>query len=213
MSENYKSDLKIIVIGQSGTGKTSFTKRWTQDLFEDFYSATIASEFSMKIVESYGKLYKIKLWDIGGQDKSFALAKIFAKDCFGCVVVSDSTDLNSLDSALKWQKLVLNETKFIDGDNIPFILVQNKIDLIENRKEFKKIEEKTKNIAENNNFEKYFMTSVKQNINVDESMTFLIDAIVSRLNKFSQENHNEPKEKKIKLVNDKILEGSDKKCC
>ena len=55
----FRSDLKIIVIGTSGTGKTSFVNKWTKNIFSDTYKATIVSEFGFKIFEENGKLYRI----------------------------------------------------------------------------------------------------------------------------------------------------------
>ena len=93
MSEAFRSDLKIIVIGNSGTGKTSFVNRWTKNIFSDTYKATIVSEFGFKIFEADGKLYRIQLWDLAGQDKNAMVTKIFAKDSHGCIVMADATNL------------------------------------------------------------------------------------------------------------------------
>ena len=49
---NFRSDLKIIVIGTSGTGKTSFVNKWTKNIFNEAYKATIVSEFGFKIFEN-----------------------------------------------------------------------------------------------------------------------------------------------------------------
>jgi small GTP-binding protein len=87
----FRSDLKIIVIGTSGTGKTSFVNKWTRNIFSDTYKATIVSEFGFKIFEDDGKLYRIQLWDLAGQDKNAMVTKIFAKDAHGCVIMSDAT--------------------------------------------------------------------------------------------------------------------------
>ena len=92
MSSQFSSDLKIIVIGTSGTGKTSFVNKWTKNIFSDTYKATIVSEFGFKIFEENGKLYRIQLWDLAGQDKNAMVTKIFAKDAHGCVVMSDATN-------------------------------------------------------------------------------------------------------------------------
>ena len=189
MTQNIRTDLKILVVGHSGTGKTSFVRRWTKDEFKETYQATIVSEFGFKIHESKGNLYRIQLWDIGGQDKSPSMAKIFSRDSHGCVIISDSTDLKTLEDTLNWQKLVSDETNFIDGGKLPFVLVQNKVDLIESREEFEKIENETKNVCEMNNFEKYFMTSVKQSVNVEEAMSFLIDKIIERLEKHAEDGN------------------------
>ena len=92
MSAGFRSDLKIIVIGTSGTGKTSFVNKWTKNIFSDTYKATIVSEFGFKIFEQEGKLYRIQLWDLAGQDKNAMVTKIFAKDAHGCVVMADATN-------------------------------------------------------------------------------------------------------------------------
>ena len=94
---SYRSDLKIIVIGTSGTGKTSYVNKWTKNLFSDTYKATIVSEFGFKIFEEQGKLYRIQLWDLGGQDKNSQITKIFAKDSHGCVIVADAMRPNGLE--------------------------------------------------------------------------------------------------------------------
>ena len=93
----FRSDLKIIVIGTSGTGKTSFVNKWTKNIFSDSYKPTIVSEFGFKVFEHEGKLYRIQLWDLAGQDKNAMVTKIFAKDAHGCVVMSDATNSQTRD--------------------------------------------------------------------------------------------------------------------
>ena len=214
MTQNIRTDLKILVVGHSGTGKTSFVRRWTKDEYKETYQATIVSEFGFKIHESKGNLYRIQLWDIGGQDKSPSMAKIFSRDSHGCVIISDSTDLKTLEDTLNWQKLVSDETNFIDGGKLPFVLVQNKVDLIESREEFEKIENETKNVCEMNNFEKYFMTSVKQSVNVEEAMSFLIDKIIERLEKHAEDGNiifnDQKKRETIRIRNSNV---NDKQAC
>jgi small GTP-binding protein len=92
---SYRSDLKIIVIGTSGTGKTSYVNKWTKNLFSDTYKATIVSEFGFKIFEEQGKLYRIQLWDLAGQDKNAMVTKIFAKDAHGVVVMADASNIET----------------------------------------------------------------------------------------------------------------------
>ena len=54
-TNQFRSDLKIIVIGTSGTGKTSFVNKWTKNIFSDTYKAKIVSEFGFKIFKDNGK--------------------------------------------------------------------------------------------------------------------------------------------------------------
>ena len=87
--------VKIIVIGTYGTDKTGFVNRWTKNIFNETYKATIVSEFGFKIFEDNGKLYRVQLWDLAGQDKNAMVTKIFAKDAHGCVVMSDATNIQT----------------------------------------------------------------------------------------------------------------------
>jgi small GTP-binding protein len=217
MTQNIRTDLKILVIGSSGTGKTSFVKRWTKDEFKDNYKTTVVSEFGFRIYELGEKFYRIQLWDIGGQDKSPVMAKIFTRDSHGCVVVSDATDIKTLEDSLNWKNLMSKEANFIDGQKLPFILVQNKIDLIESREEFQKIEKETKDKCEYI-FDKYFMTSVKNNVNVEESMTFLIKKIIGRLEKYAEKGNiifDEQKKRKTILIRNRDTNenGNENLCC
>ena len=95
-NNNTKNEIKIIVIGDSATGKTSFVNKWTKDTFSEQYKATIVSEFSFKVYEYKGKFYRIQLWDLAGQDKNTCITKIFSKNSHGCIIVCDITNKESI---------------------------------------------------------------------------------------------------------------------
>ena len=218
MSRAIKTDLKILVIGSSGTGKTSFVQRWTKGEFSGNYKPTVVSEFGFKIFEYNNRTYRIQLWDIGGQDKSPSMAKIFARDSHGCVVLSDVTKKETLQNTLNWKKVVSDESKFVDGEKLPFILIQNKIDLINDKNELEEIENETKNISENNEFAKYYMASVKENINVDESMQFLIANIIERLENYASVGNEVFEDQKQRETlqldrNSSVRSRKKEKCC
>ena len=182
-SNSINNDLKIIVIGNSGTGKTSLVKRWIGNDFEPT-KPTIASEFSTKIYKKGENFYRVHIWDIGGQDKSTAVTKIFAKDSHGCIVVCDINDEKTFEQTASWKSVVEDECIFTDGGTIPFLLLRNKVDLIENEDNKKELEKETKNFCDENEFVKSFLTSAKENINVNESLSFLLDHIIQRLNDY-----------------------------
>lgn len=216
MSSEIRANLKLLVIGSSGTGKTSLVQRWTKNEFSGDHRPSIVSEFGFKLFEYKNKQYRIQLWDIGGQDKSPSMAKIFSRDSHGCVIISDATNLKTLEETLVWQKLVSDEAKFIDGGKLPFVLVQNKVDLIENREEFENIENETKKISEFNLFENYFMTSVKQNVNVEEAMTFLIEKIIERLEKYASTGNiifNDQKTRETIRIRNSSVSNKKNSCC
>ena len=88
-------DIKIIVIGNSGTGKTKLVNKYTKNFFDDEYKQTIVSQFGFKKYQKDEKLYRIQLWDLAGNDKNYMVTKIFAKDAYGCIIISDATDIKT----------------------------------------------------------------------------------------------------------------------
>jgi len=209
MTQN-ETDIKIIIIGCSGVGKTSFVQRWIKGYFEKSYRPTIVSDFQYKILEWRGKCYRILLWDIGGQDKTPSMAKIFTRDSHGCIVINDISKKDNINETMKWKKVVYDESAFIDGDKLPFILIQNKIDLLDGDKDYlNEVMNESQKLVDNGDFIGYFMTSVKENINIDEPIKFLIDNIIDRLDKF-QSNRN-PEFIESKVRNTYRLEKNNKK--
>jgi len=217
MSKNIRADLKILVIGSSGTGKTSFVQRWTKGQFNDYHKPTIVSEFGFKIYEYKENKYRIQLWDIGGQDKSPSMAKIFARDSHGCLVLSDCTKPESFQDTLDWKNVMNKESVFVDGAKLPFVLVQNKIDLIEEKKDLDEIENKTKELSEQNEFVKYYLTSVKENVNVEETMNYLIGNIIDRLEEYAKKGgevfNDQRKRSNITLRASSNAKDKKSNCC
>jgi len=243
------TDLKIIIVGNSDTGKTSFANRWTKGEFTSVYKATIASEFSYKIYEIKGKYYRIQLWDIAGQDKSIKVTRVFCNDAHGVIVLSDVTKKRELKETLLWKNSISDCCKFLDGSELPMILVENKIDLLEGDIEQNIINTIKKgssiddyvnagdynsnslsksngtidintNITNNNEFVGRFRTSVKNNINVNEAMSFLIEYIIEKLEKVSQEEINNIKKNRSNNITidkdrrpSKVIEEKKKNCC
>ena len=206
MNKNTKNELKIIVVGNSGTGKTSFVNKWIKDTFDETYKATIVSEFSYKIVDYKDKSYKIQLWDLAGMDQNICITKIFSKDSHGCIVVSDITDEKTLTECVKWKNTVDETTKFLDGTNIHSILIRNKVDLLENENNNDE-EDKMKEFCEKNQFLRCFITSAKTGTNIEEAMNFLISTIIDKMEKITTSGSN-PFEKDRKSL---VLQSSKHK--
>ena len=217
--KNTKNELKIIVIGDSGTGKTSFVNKWTKDSYSDTYKPTIVSEFAYKIFEFKGKFYRIQIWDLAGQDKNTAITKIFSKDSHGCLVLCDITNKESLEDTLKWKGSVDEIARFLDGGMLPCVLVQNKIDLVD--ESVAKDDEEIKKFANENKFDNYFRTSVKMGIGIDECMEYLIKNIIERsekINKDGDKNLFEKDKKNMVLERKKPNENNNNRsmkngCC
>ena len=209
-----KNELKIIVVGNSGTGKTSFVRKWIKNKFEENYQATIVSEFSYKIIENKGKYYKIQLWDLAGQDQNSCITKIFSRNSHGCIVLTDITDEKSLNESIKWKNSVDDISKFIDGDYLPSILLQNKIDLIDEN-DIHKFDERINDYCNKGIYIQSFKTSAKLGINIEECMIYLINHIIGRMDKFSKDKSIFDKERKsiVLLKNKNNDENNSNDCC
>ena len=218
--KGFRSDLKIIVIGTSGTGKTSFVNKWTKNIFSETYKATIVSEFGFKIFEYEQKLYRIQLWDLAGQDKNAMITKIFAKDAHGVIVLCDATNRLTREETTKWKNSVDECATFLDGGRIPCILVENKIDLLSDNSDDGDLTQ----FSEKNDFIGCFRASAKTGENINESMEFLIKNIIKRMEEMNKEGNEQGKEDvfdknkrtSVRLETNKhtnVMKKKKDKCC
>ena len=175
---NIITEIKIIIIGKSGSGKTSYVNRWIKNTFNETYKSTIVSEFSHKTYIFKNKTYKINLWDLAGQDHFNSLIKAFCKEAKGCITMADILLPSSLNDALNWKKTLDENETLADGSNIPNILILNKYDLISSeKKDFNVIEE----FVKKNKFDAWFKTSAKTGENIKESMDTLLEIVINKL--------------------------------
>ena len=208
-----ETDLKIIVLGNSGTGKTTLVKRW-MGVETDSIKPTIVSEYSTKVFTYNDKIYRIQFWDIGGQDKSIAVAKVFSKDSHGCILVSDVSNNQTLEDSVGWKSTIEDDCKFVDGGKIPFLLLRNKIDKLKTEEEKESLEKETKIFSQENEFDLYALTSALNDINVKESINSFVEHIIDRLNRYLNKGNTISDRESIRLKNKVgIREQKRKKCC
>ena len=208
--KNIKQDLKIIVVGNAGTGKTSFVNKWTKNIYNENYKATIVSEFGYKIHEHKGRVYRIQLWDLAGQDKNTAMTKIFCKDSHGVIILSDISNSSTLQATSNWKKVVDDNVTFFDGSPLPMMLIQNKIDLIEpEERNFEELED----FSKRNGYLKCYQTSVKLSLNVFESMNDFIGAVIDKTEDINDKDLKKNEGSSIIIKSSKKKESTNKKCC
>ena len=175
-----RTDIKIVILGSSGTGKTSFCNLWINNTFSEEYKATVMSEFSFKMYNYKGNYYKVQIWDLAGQDKNIYTSKVFTKGSHGCLILYDTQDKKSFENTIKWKKSIDDNATFVDGAPLPIVLVQNKIDLVK-AEELEGDEDELKKFVDENGFLTFTRTSCKNNQNVNETMDFLLANIIDRL--------------------------------
>ena len=183
-----RTDIKIVVLGNSGTGKTSFCNLWVNNEFNEEYKPTIMSEFSFKMYNYKGNYYKVQIWDLAGQDKNIYTSKVFTKGAHGCLILYDAENQESFENTTKWKKSIDDNTTFVDETPLPITLVQNKIDLVD-PENLEKDEEELKKFVEDNGFLTFSRTSCKNKQNINETMDHLLSNIIDRLEEYHKKNN------------------------
>ena len=110
MSEKEAVQCKVVLIGESGVGKTSIINRYTANTFSGVLTATPGASFTAKVVnfKEYDQTIKFEIWDTAGQEKYRALAKVFYKNAAVCILVYDITRKTSFEELKKYW---INEIK------------------------------------------------------------------------------------------------------
>ena len=205
-AETFGNDLKVILVGNASTGKTSIVDRYIKNIFINKKEATIAPNSLSKLIRKNNVIYRLHIWDIPGQDKSPALTSIFCKDSHGIIFCCDALVEQSRNDILTWIKSI---KEFIDISDLPMIIMENKCDLLGDENDYNKGIEELKSFSDNNNFLGAFRTSALNGYNVENAINFLVDDII---NKIENNKSNNTPNTSIKLHETKEEQNS-KRCC
>ncbi|KAL9649059.1 hypothetical protein ABK040_008436 [Willaertia magna] len=119
-SWNYDILAKILIVGDSGTGKSSLLVRYSDDEYHDNQITTIGVDFKIHTKQlDDGRILKAQLWDSAGQEAYSSIVSSFYRLSHGVMIVFDLTREKSFKNVTKW----LNQIKDKVQDNIPIVLV------------------------------------------------------------------------------------------
>ena len=129
MNPDYDYLFKILLIGNSGVGKSSLLLRFSDDTFTGNFMPTIGVDFKIRTLEVDGKTIKLQIWDTAGQERFKTITNSYYKGAHGIIVTYDVTDKESYKNIDNW----MNEVEKHASDNVSRILVGNKSDLEDSR--------------------------------------------------------------------------------
>ena len=202
MSELY---LKIVLIGDTFTGKTSLLLKYTDNAFPEMHIATIGVEFKEKSFMLNNRKITLQIWDTSGQERFRSLTQNFYRNADGILFVFDVTNKDSFDHIKNW--LMDSQEVNLDAKKI---LIGNKIDLLEQRVITK---EKMEQFGEKKDMKSY-ETSAKTGENVDKIFTEITELILANT---SEEKINElyQRDKQNTSISSEDSRGKiiKKKCC
>ena len=160
--ETEENNFKIVLVGESGVGKTSIISQFVDQIFEDDLQTSTGGSFSSKTLTfNNGKTIKLEIWDTAGQERYRALTKIFYKNALAAVLVYDITRKQSFEELKNYW---IKQIKESAPENIILAIAANKSDLLD-REQVN--EDEARNFAKENNA-LFYETSAKNSIGVNE---------------------------------------------
>ncbi|KAE9597433.1 putative small GTPase superfamily, P-loop containing nucleoside triphosphate hydrolase [Lupinus albus] len=129
MNPEYDYLFKLLLIGDSGVGKSCLLLRFADDSYLDSYISTIGVDFKIRTVEQDGKTIKLQIWDTAGQERFRTITSSYYRGAHGIIVVYDVTDQESFNNVKQW----LSEIDRYASENVNKLLVGNKCDLTANK--------------------------------------------------------------------------------
>jgi len=173
IEENFETTLKLIVVGNGQVGKTSMITRYAKGVFTNEYKKTLAVDFLEKntYLRNTGEEIIFHLWDTAGQEEYDQLTKQYYKGAGACIIAFSTVDRASFDAIESWYQKVTAEC-----GNILMVLVQNKVDLMDDAK---MSTNEVEHIARKLRL-KLYRTCVKDNLNIDDVFQHLGEQFIFR---------------------------------
>ena len=127
--ENYNMIFKIVLVGDSGVGKTNLLLRYLKNEFNTQTKATVGVEFGNTKVQIDNALIKAQIWDTAGQERYRSITSAYYKGAHGALIVYDITRKDSFDSVEKW----LSDLKNNGEEKMVIMAIGNKCDMVNER--------------------------------------------------------------------------------
>merc|ERR1711904_142698 len=173
MNPEYDYLFKLLLIGDSGVGKSCLLLRFADDTYTESYISTIGVDFKIRTIELEGKVIKLQIWDTAGQERFRTITSSYYRGAHGIIVVYDVTDQVSFNNVRQW----LQEIDRYACENVNKLLVGNKCDLQDKRAV---AQAEAKAFAEELGVQ-FLETSAKNSINVEEAFMAMAREIKNRM--------------------------------
>ena len=175
MSKAYDYLFKLLVIGDSGVGKTCVLFRFAEDQYNATFISTIGIDFKIRTIELEGKKIKLQIWDTAGQERFRTITTAYYRGAMGILLVYDIINEKSFDSIRNW---IRNIEEHASAD-VERMLVGNKCDMNDNRQVSTERGEK----LAVEYVMKFMETSAKLNINIENAFITLAKDIKAKMEK------------------------------
>ena len=171
--ESYDILLKLVMIGDSGVGKTNILSRYINNEFSSITKATVGVEFFSTIIKKNNKLIKLQIWDTAGQERYKSITSAYYKGAKDAFVVYDITKMKTFKNLDKW----IAELKANGNEDIYIILIGNKLDLEKNREVMTNdVKRKAEELKVG-----YFETSALDGSNIEHAFDVIVEEMSKKI--------------------------------
>jgi len=203
MARDYDHLFKLLIIGDSGVGKSSILLRFADDMFSGSYITTIGVDFKIRTITVNDEKVKLQIWDTAGQERFRTITSTYYRGTHGVIVVYDVTNAESFVNVKRWLHEIDQNCEVVNK-----VLVGNKNDCTSENKVVET--EDARRFAEQMGVQIY-ETSAKDNINIEDVFSH-ITKLVLQTKKDQQAKANEQTTTNFKLDKDKSKKKKNG-CC
>ena len=192
--KDYDQLFKLVLIGDTGVGKSCLLLRFADNQFTESYISTIGVDFRFKTVQVDGKTIKLQIWDTAGQERFRTITSAYYRGADGVVMVYDITHRESFDHVSEW----LAEVNKHASEDCCKLILGNKSDAPGRAVTTEEARAKSEELAC-----PFLETSAKTSTNVEEAFLTLASELLRRA------PTDPPKKKRLSLVE----KAKGRKCC
>jgi len=185
MAKTYDYLFKLLLIGDSGVGKTCILFRFSEDAFNTSFISTIGIDFKIRTIELEDKKIKLQIWDTAGQERFRTITTAYYRGAMGIMLVYDVTNEKSFDNIKNW---IRNIEEHANTD-VEKMILGNKCDISDRRQVPK---ERGDQLAIEYNI-KFMETSAKSSYNIEEAFINLARDIKTKMEQKMKEQTSPPR--------------------
>ena len=205
--DNYELMVKVVIVGDSGVGKTNIMSKYLKNEFHEDSKATVGVEFGSKQFNIQGHQVKAQIWDTAGQERYKAITSAYYKGAKGAFIVYDISRKNTFDSISRW----VSDITATADKKITLILIGNKSDLEDQRQVTKEQgEEKAKEFGL-----AFLETSASSGDNLEKAFSLMINEVYKKCQEDinAETDDNVVDQGKDITLNKPAEKTEKKKCC
>lgn len=202
LKRTYDVLYRLVMIGDSGVGKTAILLRYSDNMFNTSFITTIGIDFRIKTIELNGRRVKLQIWDTAGQEQFHSVASSYYRNAHGIMLVYDVTRPESFIHISKW----VNNIGANAPTNVKRVLIGNKCDVPEAKRAIE--HERGVVLAEELDMP-FIETSAKEDVNVNLAFETIALMIME-----GEDEREKEKEGTVQLNGNGPTDGGKKhKCC